>query len=145
MITEKDYTNSYGTWKVTTEGDCEGKSTKNLGVYVGYLDDIAFALADQCFYSLRFTKVCTDIPIPKSAKEKVNVSLDIESNTWNMDEKERVEYFRRLLCGRDNVTITDGQFYASVTLHRKDLEKTKKEIALAKLTDEEKYLLGLTK
>lgn len=143
MITEKDYTNPYGTWEVTTEGDCEGRSTRNLGVYVGYLDDIAFALADKCCYSLRFTKICTDIPVPKSARENVSVSLDIQSKTWDMDEKDRVAYFRQLLCGRNNVSVTDGQFYASVILHRKDLERTKKEIALAKLTDEEKILLGL--
>lgn len=93
MITEKDYTNPYGTWQVTTEGDCEGRSTRNLGVYVGYLDDIAFALADKCFYSLRFTKICTEIPVPESARENVSVSLDIKSNTWDMDGKDRVTYF----------------------------------------------------
>ena len=26
------YNNAYGLWEVTTEGDCEGKSTRKLGV-----------------------------------------------------------------------------------------------------------------
>lgn len=143
MITEKDYTDPYGIWEVTTEGDEEGKSTKRLGVYIGYIDDIAFALADQCFYSLKFTKVCTDVPVPKVARESVNVCLDIKSKTWDMNARDRIQYFKQLLCGRNNVFVDDGQFYASVKLCRKDLEKTKKEIALAKLTEEEKRLLNL--
>ena len=43
-MNRKKYTN-YGTFKVTTEGDCEGKSTRDLGVHTGYIDEIAFALA----------------------------------------------------------------------------------------------------
>ena len=31
-MNKKEYTN-YGTFKVTTEGDCEGKSIRDLGVY----------------------------------------------------------------------------------------------------------------
>ena len=48
------YNNAYGLWEVTTEGDCEGKSTRKLGVYEGFIDDIAFALVGSCCYSLRF-------------------------------------------------------------------------------------------
>ena len=43
MITAEDYKNPYGIWIVTTEGDCEGRSTRHLGVFQGYIDDIAFA------------------------------------------------------------------------------------------------------
>lgn len=32
MITAEDYKNPYGIWIVTTEGDCEGRSTRHLGV-----------------------------------------------------------------------------------------------------------------
>lgn len=143
MFTEKDYTNPYGSWEVTTEGDCEGRSTRNLGVYIGYIDDIAFALADQCCYSLRFTRVSTDVPTPKIASGEVSVSLDIKSKTWDMSNADRVRHFRQLLCGRNDVTVSEGQYYASVILHRKNLEDVKRGIALAKLTDEEKRLLGL--
>lgn len=43
----QEYSN-YGTFKVTTEGDCEGKSVRHLGTFTGYIDEIAFALADKC-------------------------------------------------------------------------------------------------
>ena len=44
------YDKVYGLWNVTTEGDCEGRSVRNLGTYEGNIDEIAFALADKCFY-----------------------------------------------------------------------------------------------
>ena len=56
MIKEP-YNNTYGLWQVTTEGDCEGRSVCNLGVYEGNIDEIAFALADKCCYCLNFRAV----------------------------------------------------------------------------------------
>lgn len=141
-MTMQDYLNPYGTWRVTTEGDCEGKSTRDLGVYVGYIDDIAFALSEKCFYALEFTKVCADVPKPKTIRENVNVNLNIESKTWKMSSKERVLFFQNMLKGRD-VHVSEGTSYASVTLSKDNIELTKREIALSKLTDEEKELLGL--
>ena len=52
------YTNPYGLWEVTTEGDCEGRSRKGLGVFEGYLDDIAFYLANKAYYTLEFKSNC---------------------------------------------------------------------------------------
>ena len=143
MITSKDYKNPYGLWRVTTEGDCEGRSTKNLGIYQGYIDDIAFALADKCSYVLQFEKICTDIPKPTKAIPKVAVSLDIKSGTWDLNSEERVNFFRNMLPGR-NIRVFDSNFATSITLENTNIEQTKREIALAKLTSEEKSLLGLS-
>ena len=35
------YDEVFGTWEVTTEGDVEGRTTKNLGNFTGYIDEIA--------------------------------------------------------------------------------------------------------
>lgn len=43
-----------GWWQVTTEGDCEGWSVKQLGTYYGHLAEIAFHLADKAYYCLTF-------------------------------------------------------------------------------------------
>ena len=51
----EDYQNLYGLWKVTTEGDEEGRTTKSLGIYEGWVDEIALYLSDKCYYSLTFT------------------------------------------------------------------------------------------
>ena len=55
-VAEK-YKDIYGYWIVTTEGDCEGRTTKTLGTFKGYIDDIALSLANKCYYSLCFTKI----------------------------------------------------------------------------------------
>lgn len=52
-----------GCWRVTTEGDVEGKSTKDLGLHVGHVVDIAANLAPLAEYALDFTPE----PIPKPA------------------------------------------------------------------------------
>ena len=139
------YNKDYGLWEVTTEGDCEGKSTRKLGVYEGFIDDIAFALVGSCCYSLRFKPFSfNDLPIPQNPKQKVSVMLDIDSGTWNMDNSERKQFFAELLKGR-KVSVSDGQYYASVTLSRNDeyIQNAKRQAALSKLTVEEKKLLGL--
>jgi hypothetical protein len=45
-----------GIWVVTTEGDCEGRSTRNLGIYNGVVEEIALHLADKVEYQLNFSE-----------------------------------------------------------------------------------------
>ena len=61
-----------------------------------------------------------------------------------MDNSERKQFFAELLKGR-KVSVSDGQYYASVTLSRNDeyIQNAKRQAALSKLTVEEKKLLGL--
>jgi hypothetical protein len=109
---------AYGTWHVTTEGDVEGRTTADLGVHEGYLDDIAFALGGKAYYSLHF-EAARELPPPKKLKpvSRVHVTLDIGSGTWDMDAEQRRRYFERLFSGRD-VEVEKGTFYASVLLKR---------------------------
>lgn len=144
------YKKPYGMWTVTTEGDCEGRTVRQLGTFEGFIDEIAFALAGKCYYSLRFSSAKE---LPNAAQgTAVNISLDIDSGTWDMNSKERAEFFRRMLAGR-NVSVKEGQYYASIILVdgsspeeilRKENELKKKQ-ALAKLSEEERKLLGLEK
>ena len=139
------YTNPYGLWEVTTEGDCEGRSKKGLGIFEGYLDDIAFYLANKAYYTLEFKK----ISIPRISHEdvsmeqsEVDVLLDSSSGTWDMSSEKRVLEFKKLLSRR-NVHVTKSQFYASVKLSQTPTEDERRQKALSKLTDEERKLLGL--
>lgn len=145
----KDYNSSYGIWKVTTEGDLEGKTTRNLGIYEGNISDIAFYLKDKCEYSLQFssakaTKIDSCDVIHYGS---VSISLDIDSGTWNMSPEDRVNYFKVLLNTENRehiITVEPGQYYASVKLVGYDShEDYVRKIALEKLTDEEKEVLGL--
>jgi hypothetical protein len=112
----KDYYSPNGLWEVTTEGDCEGRTVSNLGIHEGFIDEIAFKLADQCFYSLQFKKVNVNtLPINKSSKKEVNILLDIWSNTWDMNAKERVNVFAEIFKDRP-VNVKKGDYFASVVL-----------------------------
>lgn len=113
----EDYRSVKGTWKVTTEGDCEGRTTRDLGIYEGYIDDIALSLANQCYYSLHFTRS----NVKKASiynKGKVNVTLDIKSHTWDMSPEDRVETMKELFKDR-NVEIEAGNSYASFVIKSK--------------------------
>lgn len=143
------YSTAEALWKVTTEGDVEGRSVKDLGVHYGFIDDIAFALADQCYYSLCFKWVqSANLGAPKA--NKINVTLDIDSETWNMNHEQRQLFMEKLLGDRD-VAVEQGQYYASVQLVMGKSEMLRKQReqemirqqALSKLTEEEKTLLGL--
>jgi hypothetical protein len=147
-----EYKNAFGVYDVTTEGDCEGKSVRTLGRHEGYIDDIAFKLANQCYYSLTFHRV----PVEKQTKNltktgtKVNVVLDIDSGTWDMKGPERIAYFREMLRGR-NTEVMEGGYYASVTLldgvgpeaRALAQKEVVRQSALAKLTKEDRVALGL--
>lgn len=147
-VKDKKYTKAQAFWQVTTEGDCEGRTVHSLGTHFGYIDDIAFALADKSYYSLCFKEIEPfDASVPTG--NKVNVTLDIGSGTWDMNMVERKKFMENLLGDRDTAVL-DGESYASVTLvmgkneiQRQEREKEMLKLqALAKLSDEERAALG---
>lgn len=146
---KRKYDNAYGIWTVTTEGDVEGRTTNHLGTFEGYLDEIAFKLAGKSYYGLRFAPA-DDLALISRPGTKVQVSLDIDSGTWDMKGEQRVNFFKKLLAGR-KVSVAPGQYYACVELIDGDSpeeiarreKELKKQKALAKLSAEDRELLGL--
>lgn len=51
-----------GWWSVSTEGDDEGRTTTQLGTHYGHVAEIAFSLANKCFYSLSFEPLDDNVP-----------------------------------------------------------------------------------
>lgn len=135
------YDSPRATWHVTTEGDCEGKTTKDLGVHHGSLPDIALALAPSAFYSLQFKQMYVTQWSEVMPAESVNVSFAIESGTWDMPSAQRVTWFRELLHGFDKVCVSESKYYACVKLERPLDDATKQQAlvksAKAKLSREE--------
>ena len=138
-----NYLNPNGVWQVTTEGDCEGKSVRNLGVFSGRLDEIAFALSKKAMYSLTFKKLDLSVHTPTEVRREVTIALDIDSGVWDMTASERVGTIREMLKDAENIFVSEGSTYKSVTLSREDAQEEIRRSALAKLTDEEKSALGL--
>lgn len=143
-------TNGFGLWRVTTEGDCEGRTTKDLGIHEGFLDEIAFALAGSAMYGLRFSAVNTKGYLMYSAQTQVNVSLDIETRTWDMTKDQRVNYFKKMLVDRP-IEVAKSDYCASVKLTsgRNPIEREliarelRYKQALSKLSEEDILVLGL--
>lgn len=140
-----DYQHTYGTWQVSTEGDCEGRTYSNLGTFTGHIDEIALYLGNKAMYGLRF-KAVENIRVFNPTVSSVNVSLDIDSGDWNLSSTERVGKMKKLFSERP-VEILESNYYASFQIslpNRKEFEqKELKRKALEKLTPEEKIALGL--
>lgn len=84
-VLEKWAKSPVGWWKVTTEGDCEGRSIDQLGTHYGHIAEIAFGLERGGGYSLTFEKTNEPNGVYWSDKDhhkerqakrnKVNISL----------------------------------------------------------------------
>ena len=138
------YNNPFGLWQVTTEGDAEGRSTKYLGEFEGFVDEIALHLAEKCCYSLRFRRLEQRTKSLPKTRNSIDVMFDIESGTWGTS-KERVEKVSKIFEGRP-VLISNSNYFASFkisVIESEEEKKKKREKALSKLTEEDKKLLGL--
>lgn len=111
---ESKYASPVGWWKVTTEGDEEGRSTEDLGVYYGHVAEIAFHLADKVFYKLEFSPESGNPPPAKhptyeAKKKSVWISLDSESNTYGMSPEARALWFTKWLNVTDPKIVCWGK------------------------------------
>lgn len=105
-------------------------------------------LADKCYYTLKFSPfIIHEAPYVSKGNE-ASVRFDTGSRTWDLSNEERIQLIQNLFKynKRKNVAITDGRGYASFNIsncNEKELQEQRRQKALAKLTNEEKKLLGL--
>lgn len=125
-------------WEVSTEGDIEGRSIKNIGIFMGNLLEIAKRLRGMPVYQLYF----------KEIKPSEYPSLS-ESSTSRKEVNFSVAGFSKeeLLKELQDHNIEPSNFYKAVklTFSEEELIDLKRQRALAKLTEEELKLLNLTK
>lgn len=125
------YSNPVSVWKVETEGDCEGRSIKDLGVWQGHVAEIAFHLAGKSHYELKFT----DLKGTRTAGEQVPtnnitkhnyvwISFNIDSKTWDMKPDARALFVANLLNAGDQLDVYGSYrgctYYAGVCLVLKE-------------------------
>lgn len=115
-----EYTAPEQLWEITTEGDCEGRTVKELGTHKGYLVDLAARFADQACYTLYFKAVeaktlpeCKELPV-----DGVAVALDIKSTTWDLNPQQRALVMQEILSrySPGSVKVEPGTYYASFVL-----------------------------
>ncbi|MFA5186530.1 MAG: hypothetical protein WC551_08660 [Patescibacteria group bacterium] len=109
-----------GWWEVSTDGDCEGKSTNNLGLHYGHIGDIALALAGAAMYSLYFKPA----PDPRGRDNrrttmgKSNICVmgiaHIKNNTISPQELSKLREF----FGPE-WEVQTGNYYQSVDIKKK--------------------------
>lgn len=148
-VLNPDYDTAWGIWRVTTEGDCEGRTTKELGVWEGYIDEIALHLADRVMYGLCFdvAESKSSSSLPPAGKE-VNISFGINSGTWNMSREERLAVFDNIIARSNRpVRVEESNYFACVTIQTdaRTVQQRKADAraaVLARMTEEERELLG---
>lgn len=111
-----DWAHPVGWWKVTTEGDCEGKSTDQLGTHYGHIAEIAFALAGLCEYSLQFQPVHDREPgveiQRKANRRKVNISF--AGGPLNARDPNTMDVYNWMNI--HGVNVRDCNYYGAVTI-----------------------------
>lgn len=121
-------------WKVYSIQGEEAEKAVYLGTFFGYIDELAFALADRAGRSLRF-EPCGPLNMTPKCK---NVVVEIAALRHEADSKEEeVALFKDYLKDRP-VAIKAAQYYAGVELTTGN--RTAQEIVeavLGRLTPEE--------
>ena len=144
---KNNYDNVYGVWSVSTDADVEGRTTTFLGVFEGFVDEIALHLANKAYYSLKFDKISKIEWLDRTpTMSSVHVMFGIDSGTWGMN-KETIVNDMKLLFHNRPVEIKESNYYGSFKIVAKNKEEVDKKIlinkALSKLTEEEKELLNI--
>ena len=111
----KGFDKPVGWWKVTTEGDCEGRTTSELGKFYGHVAEIAFHLAAKCYYGLDFYPIeslAVNLVTPKKSPQYIATGKSTNIRVYNtQDIKKLTEWFD---CPQ--VTIKPCRFYGCVTI-----------------------------
>ena len=115
-----------GRWRVTTEGDCEGRSVRDLGVHEGHVADIAAVLAPLTGYSLHFAvEPPATKPDPAAAAVPRKVSVVLPQPTGvafnDLPPAQRAAFAMPwiLSAPAEHVAVEvlgDGGYYGAVTL-----------------------------
>lgn len=126
------------------EGDGEGRSITDLGVFEGNIDTIALALADRCYYyTLYFTAVDPTAYDKAPKKDEINISIYGASGMYDMTKEERLDAMRNMLKDRP-VFVRDGDRADTFIISTKQESREKRrQKVLDKLTAEERELLGV--
>jgi hypothetical protein len=109
-----------GWWKVSTEGDCEGKSTRDLGLHYGHIGDIALALAGASYYALSFSPASDPRQIDETGNRRETALIgvmqiaNISSNTLNDQELDSLRKFFG-----PKWKLSAGNYYQSVRIEKK--------------------------
>lgn len=98
---------------------------------------------DRCYYSLCFRPIDPRALDLTPKRKSVEISFDIGSNTWDMDNDGIVAAFKEVLKDRP-VYVHKGRLFSSVNIStEEESEEEKRQKILKKLSPEERRILGI--
>ena len=110
-----EYRNTYNTWHVTTEGDEEGRTIRDLGNHRGQIDEIAKSLSHLACYKLSFSPVKVSAALQEgTGRKSVMIELN-DSSLSGMKPPERVKIMQKYLQNRP-VVVKESNYYGAVEL-----------------------------
>lgn len=115
-----------GWWRVTTEGDCEGRTTRQCGDHYGHVVEIALSLTNNPYYRYHFHPI-TDRAAGKrvtrqAVRKEVWIQMDISMGTWSMSNEKRAEWMQEWLDCDEIECLPYGKncvYYASTMIRLK--------------------------
>lgn len=125
-------------WHVTTQGDCEGRTTRNLGFHVGDVTVIAFNLAKESYYSLEFKEI--KVVNHDCINDMEDLPLKVTISGFGVN---RSEYTDNNFVPPDYDVVRSNMYNSLDIVLKKNSIQEKIKKARAKLTKEELELLGL--
>lgn len=106
-----------GTWKITTEGDCEGRTTQQLGTHSGELAEVLLGLGKSALYSL-WVHPIEDMPaVPVKAPSANFYYGDLVNSGFDDRVEKAVQEFQKFFG--PNYIVEPGQWYKSLVIKRK--------------------------
>ena len=144
-LQHKSWMHPVSFWSVTTEGDSEGHSVKDLGTFYGHYVDIALALADKACYALHFERINEeDLKLPiMQTRDNVLIAFRDSSGI----KSDCMATSIRSAISDSGASVYAGMWEGYVSIQRAETEEMKKTKALNKLRNtlspEEMALLGL--
>ncbi len=106
-----------GIWHFTTEGDCEGRSTKDLGIHEGHVGEIALKLASLAFYSINAKPIAKEPDkVPKQDQAPLTY-YDFVGNAFNLEKDVAAPAIAKWLG--EGWEAVPGQYSNSVTIRKR--------------------------
>lgn len=133
-------------WKVTEDGDCEGRTTRTVGYYKGSVEEIALMLAHKGdpHYALMFTPVsfidAKDMTPKPNEKVYMRISL-YQSNCANFEGVNLKPTFKGTTF-KSAILRSNSDDVVLILNQESHMQKLREE-ALSKLTLTERKILGL--
>lgn len=122
-------------YEVKTYNDCEGRTTRLLGIYQGNIQDIALHLADKAVYHLLIRPISI-----QQAGDPTSKTVEVHFMGFGVNAEELLN--TELATKYHSAYVGSGEVIYDIH-SKQELDEMKRKAALSKLSSEEKALLGL--